>query len=163
MTDIRFFLPKESATFYVPPVISKTISIQIEDFLERLEQSVPRQLGEGLEVFKLPTFLIGDHKVFVECWNDSLDLYVMVKACDGSNVLVCTSVTGNCGNLAIKNTGTCCDGLSLLDTKIGGSLEELKGAMTSSGNHQLDLRVYVAVNVAVNGNYDEDDQWIIPR
>ena len=166
--DIRLLLPKEGSSAIhlaqeVPTEITKTISLQIEDFLERLErlEGLEHEQTDSVDVFKSPTLLIGDHKVFVECWCHELNrLYVEVET--DIAVLRSILVTGNCGNLAIEESGNDKDGYFFLSAEIG-SLEELKRAMTSSGNHQLDLRVTVAVNVAVTENRDDNDEWIIPR
>ena len=41
-----------------------------------------------------------------------------------------------------------------------GSIEELKKAMTTTGNHKLDLQVTLTARGSGNG---DESQWIIPR
>ena len=75
--------------------------------------------------------------------------------CPESNLgLTLIGVTGTCGNLRIEHEDLKCGAKGL------GSIEQLREAMTTSGNHKLDLKVTLTVEVPRDGS---DDRWIIPR
>ena len=71
-------------------------------------------------------------------------------------------VTGNCGNLAFEEEAYDEDGALSVEL---GSIEELTEAMTSSGNHKLDIQVTFTVAVKSQTVKSETDgiEWIIPR
>ena len=67
-------------------------------------------------------------------------------------------MTGSCGNLTFEKRDDSgewedCDVLS-----VGlGSIAKLKKAMTTTGNHKLDMQLTITALLT------EDDEWIIPK
>ena len=146
--------------------ITKTIDLHIEDFLGKLNEAVQNQRVDE-DFVTSPRFIIGDQKLFVGCWIDEdniVDLRVVIDVRSNDEIfvhLISMLVTGNCGNLSLeKSDGDYDDWNELLYVDLG-SIEELKEAMTNSGNHKLDLQV--TVTVLVPGNNDDNGQWIIRR
>ena len=167
--DIQLILPKDgSPSVHLPRedsskvTITKTIDLHIEDFLGKLNEAVQNQ-RVGEEFITSPRFIIGDQKVFVGCWIDednSLNLRVVNDDDEGLENLISMLVTGSCGNLTLEKRDGDEYGCVVLFVELG-SIEELKEAMTNSGNHKLDLQV--TVTVLVPGNNDDNSQWIIRR
>ena len=168
--DLKFVLPKEGSTSVSLPredsaKETKIIDLQIDDFMMKLKGAVQnlsmKLVDECADFIKSPRFIIGDQKVFVSCRIDednSVNLRVVND--EGLEHLISMLVTGNCGNLTFEKR----DGEEYGDEVLGvklGSIEELKEAMTNSGNHKLDLQM--TVTVLVPGNNDDNCQWIIRR
>ena len=162
--DLQLILPKDgSPSVHLPREnFTKTIDLHIEDFLGKLNEAVHNKRKRWDEDFiTSPSFIIGPQKVFVTCycWIDEdniVDLRVVND--EGLEHLISMLVTGNCGNLTLEKR----DGEEYGDEVLGvelGSVEELKEAMTNSGNHKLDLQVAITVP----GNNDDNGQWIISR
>ena len=174
--DLKFFLPKEgSSTVSLPKVDSskktkakaktktKTIDLHIEDFLGKLNDALQRQAV--LEDFiSSPVFLIGNRRAEVNIWFDDEVLHVNVHLDDECFISYLRSflVTGSCGNLTFEKRSDAgaekdCE---LLSVELG-SVEDLKKAMTTTGNHKLDLQV--TLTALMTHRYSDNDQWIIPK
>ena len=170
--DLQFILPKKgSSTGLLPKEDSskntetKTIDLHIEDLLERLNDAVQRKIGDQSFTVS-PVFLLGEQRVHASffCLNNRLYVEVCVADdggyyCDLRSILV----TGSCGNLTLEKRTDAgadekqCDGLFVEL----GSIEDLKEAMNTSGNHKLDLQL--TITALVTGGWDDNDQWIIPK
>ena len=166
--DLQLILPKDgSPSVHLPRedsskvTITKTVDLHIEDFLGKLNEAVQNQRVDE-DFVTSPRFIIGDQKVFFVCWIDeeednSVNLDVVSE--DGSDYLIRSMlVTGNCGNLTLEKRHGDEYRRKFLSVELG-SVEELKEAMTNSGNHKLDLQVAITVP----GNNDDNGQWIISR
>ena len=160
--DLQLILPKDgSPSVHLPREnFTKTIDLHIEDFLGKLNEAV-QNIGVDENFIISPSFIIGDKKVFVGCWigEDNI-VNLRVVNYDGFQHLISMLVTGNCGNLTLEKRDGDEYGCVVLFVELG-SIEELKEAMTNSGNHKLDLQV--TVTVLVPGNNDDNCQWIIRR
>ena len=169
--DLKFILPKEGSSNVSLPKgfsskITKTIDLHIEDFLGKLNEAVQKQ-WVLTNFIQSPRFLIGHQEVLVSCWfNEAEDNnFVMLDVGDGDYScahLKSILVTGNCGNLTLKKRRDADNGVNWkkdLAVEIG-SIKELKEAMTTTGNHKLDLQVTATVVVPENS---DEDQWIFPR
>ena len=167
----RYFLPKKCFST-VPPAlpedeyfsmiteISKTIELHIEDFLERLND-VQRVRDDFITS---PRIFIGHQlDVFVSIYvdvNNDVRLYPFSRDCDQLNPKF-IKVTGYCGNLAFDNEN-CAGAWSRCDVKLG-SRDELKEAMTTSGNNKMDLQVTLTEQGIKDIGSDGPSEWIITR
>ena len=135
---------------------TKVIELNIEDFLAKLNNAVQRQAVDE-DFIESPGFFIGDQALTVGFSFDE-DNRVVVNLCahDFSNKyrMMSMLMTGICGNLALKEEFGSAAGFRGLEL---GSIAELKEAMTTSGNHKLDLQVTLTALLIDN------DQWIIPK
>ena len=172
--DLQFILPKKgSATLSVhkedSAKITKTIDLLVEDFQEKLNDALDRYIVSSEDFITSPTFLIGAKPATV-----GIILYgfcpVSVFVCvgmedkDDLNSIVLTG-HGHCGNLTLtlgNETEWSLYGREHVEMLKLGSIDELKEAMNTSGNHRLDLQVTVTSPVT-RGSYGDEDQWIIPR
>ena len=148
-----YLLPKKGSSYvHLPDDSSKVTQIKvtdlhIEDFLERLNEAVQNE-----DFIKSPKFDIGGQLLQVGIYiADNNCVYVST---DVYSDLTSIGVSGTCGNLRIGPKTTSSGFVNL------GSIEELQEAMTTSGNHKLDLQVTVTATVPRNS---DDDQWIIRR
>ena len=148
-----YLLPKKGSSYVHLPDDSskvtqmKVTDLQIEDFLERLNEAVQNE-----DFIKSPKFDIGGQLLQVGIYiADNNCVYVST---DVYSDLTSIGVSGTCGNLRIGPKTTSSGFVNL------GSIEELQEAMTTSGNHKLDLQVTVTATVPRNS---DDDQWIIRR
>ena len=169
MFQSRYFLPKKCFST-VPPAlpedeyfsmiteISKTIELHIEDFLERLND-----VQRVRDFITSPRIIIGHQPVFVSIYvdvNNDVRLYPFSRDCDQLNPKF-IKVTGYCGNLAFDNEN-CAGAWSRCDVKLG-SRDELKEAMTTSGNNKMDLQVTLTEQGMKDIGSDGPSEWIITR
>ena len=152
-----YLLPKKGSSYvHLPDDSSKVTQIkvtdlQIEDFLERLNESV-QDIFVGEDFIKSPKFEIGGQLLQVGIYiADNNCVYVST---DVYSDLTSIGVSGTCGNLRIGPKTTSSGFVNL------GSIEELQEAMTTTGNQNLYLQVTVTVIVPENS---DDDEWIIQR
>ena len=167
--DLQLILPKEgSSTASLPKEdsseVTKVIDLQIEDFLAKMNQATQEQISDCVNFINSPGFLIGHQEVSVGCWfneededEDNNSVMLGVENVN-SDHLRSMSVTGNCGNLAVEKRDYA-KGVEFLSVELG-SVEELREAMTTTGNHKLDLQM--TLTALVTGD-SCGDQWIIPR
>ena len=149
-------LPKEESA-----KVTKIIDFQIEDFMTKLNGVRKQDLDGCGDFLESPRVVIGEQGVCFSCWiHESDDVSLRVVNDEGCDNLMSLLVTGNCGNLTLEKSEKDENGLDVLCVELG-SMEELKEAMTNSGNHKLDLQV--TVTVLVPENKDDNDQWIIHR
>ena len=146
-------LPKKGSSYvHLPDDSSKVTQIkvtdlQIEDFLERLNESV-QDVFVGEDFIKSPKFEIGGQLLQVGIYiADNNFVYVSTDVCSD---LTSIGVSGICGNLRIEPKRSLVGFVNL------GSIEELQEAMTTD-NQNLYLQVTVTVIVP------ENDEWIITR
>ena len=163
--DVQFFLPKEgSSTTHLPQEdpseITKTIGIQIEDFLERLNSGLRNE--EGVFISSPESAIgYGSANIWLSVFSED-DIIIGVQVlCSGNGngqrdpEPKSLSVRGICGNLSFEKSEVhwCCVEI--------GSIEELTEAMTSSGNRKLDFQCTATVSLS---EMDADDrEWIIPK
>ena len=165
--DLQLILPREgSSTVSLlkedSTKVTKIIDFQIEDFMIKLNDGVRIQDLDGNGDFlESPRVVIGEQGVCFSCWiHESDDVSLRVVNDEGCDNLMSLLVTGNCGNLTLEKSEKDENGLEVLCVELG-SMEELKNAMTNSGNHKLDLQV--TVTFMVPENKDDNGQWIIHR
>ena len=164
-TEHQFFLPKKAQSSNLtredPSQITKTIRLHIEDFFERLKDNFNRLEATKGHFIKSPTFPIGDEKGYLGIFVDGENVYLDVSE-DHDGVLMTLQsieVTGVCGSLSIAKSTADWSGNGFLYVELG-SVEEMKEAMISSGNHKLDLHV----TLILKGKADViESEWIIPR
>ena len=163
--DLQFILPKEGSSAVSlpkkdPSLVTKIIDLQIEDFLEKLNDAYQRQ-DVWKNIITSPSFLIGDERVVVNIHFDEEDMVlVSVELSPEFDIppnLQSLLFKGNCGNLSLEMRD---EGPGVVADLELGSIAELKEAMTSSGNHQLNLQLTLT---ALEIEERADDQWIIPR
>ena len=169
--DIQFILPKEGSSISLlkedPSKVTKIIDLQIEDFLERLNKAVEKRLVNE-NFLESPKFILGDQQVSVNVsltFNEDDEYCIWVdvynhgsgRYCDLRSILV----TGNCGNLGLENKEDADDAgeeCEILSVELG-SVEELKEAMTTTGNPKLDLQVTVTAMVTEDTGDRDEDKW----
>ena len=149
--DVQFVLPKKRPSTILPEEYpsktTKTIGLQIEDFLEKLNEDLPQ---ESEDFIMSPKFVIGDQEGFVGIYYELGTIRLTASRAGGHPVnLKSISVSGICGNLAFgKINGT--PDFEYLSVELG-FIEALREAMISSGNHKLDLQVTLtAVKIEAN-------------
>ena len=159
--DVQFVLTKKRSSANLPqedpPKTTKTIGLRIPDFLEKLNDGKKLNWDDFITA---PKFRMADPGgcVGLYIYQDITGhLYIRAESPREYDKLKSIGVTGICGNLALeKNDVVIHDDYVCVEL---GSKEELKEAMTSSGNHKLDLQVTLT---AVENKADES-KWIIPR
>ena len=174
--DLQFFLPREGSAVLLPKEDSskttetkttktKTIDLHIEDFLEKLNDAVQRQVVlVGEDFLQSPVFLIGDQEVYVGlAFEEDNSILVEVYLYEDSGAYYSVRsilLTGHVGNLTFEERGGAavkkCGSLNV----VLGSMEEVEEAMTTSDNHRFDLQVILTTSVTKGSN---NDHWIIPR
>ena len=141
-------------------MVTKIIDLQVEDFLEKLNEAAAAMDYEAVNIFKTPKFLIGNgnQEVSISCCIDETYIVMLdIKSDVGKKHLKSLIVVGNCGNLAFEKTGSLDPDTFHLEVELG-STEDLQEAMTTSGNHKLDLQVTLTVK-----NKEVNTEWIIRR
>ena len=132
-------------------MITKKIGLHVEDFLEKINEA-----DDDFSIMS-PIFSIGS--VGGICLElaliglEEVNLWAIKVPETKPMSLQSMEVTGVCGNLTIKDEND--DNIVHI-----GSIAWLKKAMTTSGNHKLDLQVTLTLELEVK---TEDSQWIIPR
>ena len=165
--DLQFILPKEDSTTVSQPekVITKTIDLQIEDFLEKLNDLEDSPTCE--DFITLPRVLMGNYRVPITFWYNNHKSVVLDITNVGDGIycnLRSMHVTGNIGNLTFEKSDEAGANQKMcvaLSVELG-SVEELKEAMINTGNHKLDLQVAVTVLVTLDSD-EHEEQWIIQR
>ena len=137
--------------------IAETIGLHIEDFLERLNEAVENHRVDE-DFIKSPRFLIRDQRVFLGIYVAKSNVVcVRANTSDAFFYLFRSiEVKGYCGLHALERS-KCVVPWDRLQVELG-SIEKLKEAMTTSGNHKLDLQVTVTEE-----KQEFDDGWTIVR
>ena len=132
-------------------MITKKIGLHVEDFLEKIN------VANDDSSIMSPIFSIGSvGGICLELsWIDLEDINLWaIKVPETKPLsLQFMVVTGVCGNLTIQDQNDA----NIVHIE---SIARLKKAMTTSGNHNLDLQVTLTFELEVK---TEDSQWIIPR
>ena len=163
-----YLLPKKGSSYVHLPDDSskfthiKVTDLHIEDFLERLNSGLRNE--EGVFISSPESAIgYGSANIWLSVFSED-DIIIGVQVlCSGNGngqrdpEPKSLSVRGICGNLSFeKSEAHWCVEI--------GSIEELTEAMTSSGNHKLDIQVTITGRIAVESETDdEDSQWIIPK
>ena len=104
--DLQFILPKEDSTTVSQPekVITKTIDLQIEDFLEKLNDLEYSPTCE--DFITLPRVLMGNYRVPITFWyNNHKSVCLDITIGDGIYCnLRSMHVTCNIGNLTFEKS-----------------------------------------------------------
>ena len=166
--DLQFILPKKgSSTLSVHQEdssdVTKTIDLLIEDFQEKLNDAVQRQILNE-EFITSPRFPIGGYQYAVVSifmpgnYPDRVFVYVWMEEMEMDDIKSIL-LTGHCGKLTFTLKSQFTKKKDGWFVKLG-SIDELQEAMNTTGNHKLDLQVTVTASVTRDS---DEDQWIIPR
>ena len=155
--DAKLFLPKIEDCF----LSTKTFDVCIEDFLEKLNGDAEK-VEDNEDFIQSPDIVIGDHLVSLGIYKEAGSIWLGVRTLgvhlkEMNIILKLLEVEGVCGNAPVKgkSSNVVChlpgnDSLAAELEKI----EHLKDAMTTSGNHKLDLQVDLII---------EESGWIVTR
>ena len=140
-------------------MVTKTIGLLVEDFLERINEAVQSQEDFSIESSIFPIGSLGG--IILELVSEELGSeygYIKLRAWLAPEEtpldLRRIKVTGVCGNLNIRENESEFDFVDL------GIIDMLKEAMTTSGNHKLDLQLTFHLKAEMK---TDNCQWIIPR
>ena len=153
--DAKLFLPKKKGD---PSVNKKTFDVCIEDFLEKLNGDAEK-VEDNEDFIQSPDIVIGDHLVSLGIYKEAGSIWLGVRALgvlikEMNIILKLLEVEGVCGNAPVKRNSVCdLPGDNCLAAELE-KIEHLKDAMTTSGNHKLDLQVDLII---------EESEWIVTR
>lgn len=140
-------------------MVTKTIGLLVEDFLERINEALQSQEDFSIESSIFPIGSLGG--IVLELVSEELGSeygYIKLRAWLAPEEtpldLRRIKVTGVCGNLNIRENESEFDFVDL------GCIDMLKEAMTTSGNHKLDLQLTFHLKAEMK---TDNCQWIIPR
>ena len=135
-------------------MITKTIELQIEDYLERLNEASKSQENFVIES-RFPIGSVCGINLELHSGNGSASVWASAVPEETPLRIRSIRVRGTCGNLTIDESKN--DTVNTVDV---GSIEELMESMATSGNHKLDLQLTFTLMAEMEV---EDTQWIIPR